>query len=172
MQIFSIKIHIFAPASNIYTIKMQNSTRIRQQAILDIIRSAPVYSQEELALRLKEAGITSTQATLSRDLNALKISKIPGEGYVIPMQNHPPTTDLSSGVLRIQFSGQMAVLKTRPGLASAVAALIDTQSSRTIIGTLAGDDTILLIGRIDATQADVLDALSPIFPDIKNRIVI
>ena len=66
----------------------------------------------------------------------------------------------------------MAVLKTRPGLASAVAALIDTQSSRTIIGTLAGDDTILLIGRIDATQADVLDALSPIFPDIKNRIVI
>ena len=172
MQIFSIKIHIFAADSNIYTIKMQNSTRIRQQAILEIIRSAPVYSQEELALRLKEAGITSTQATLSRDLNALKISKIPGEGYVILMQNHPPTTDLSSGVLRIQFSGQMAVLKTRPGLASAVAALIDTQSSRTIIGTLAGDDTILLIGRIDATQADVLDALSPIFPDIKNRIVI
>ena len=151
---------------------MQSSTKIRQQAILEIIQSGPVYSQEELARRLLEAGISSTQATLSRDLNALKISKIPGEGYVVPVKNHLPTIDLSSGILRIQFSGQMAVLKTRPGLASAVAALIDTQSSRTIIGTLAGDDTILLIGRIDATQADVLDALSPIFPDIKNRIVI
>jgi len=172
MQIFSIKIHIFAPQLDIYTIKMQNNTRIRQQAILEIIRSGPVYSQEELARRLKENGIPSTQATLSRDLNTLKISKIPGEGYVIPLRNQAPTTDLSSGVLRIQFSGQLAVLKTRPGLASAVAALLDTQSLRPIIGTLAGDDTILLILRIDATQADVLDALTPIFPEIKNRIVI
>ena len=151
---------------------MQSSTKIRQQAILDIIQSGPVYSQEELARRLREAGISSTQATLSRDLNSLKISKIPGEGYVVPIKNHLPSTDLSSGVLRIQFSGQMAVLKTRPGMASAVAALIDTQVISPIIGTLAGDDTILLIGRVDATQAEILDALVPFFPDIKNRIII
>ena len=150
---------------------MQSSTKIRQQAILDIIQSGPVYSQEELARRLREAGISSTQATLSRDLNSLKISKIPGEGYVVPVKNHLPSTDLSSGVLRIQFSGQMAVLKTRPGMASAVAALIDTQVISPIIGTLAGDDTILLIGRVDATQAEILDALVPFFPDIKNRII-
>ena len=151
---------------------MQNSTKIRHQAILEIIHNKRVYNQEELALLLKEAGISSTQATLSRDLNALKISKIPGEGYVIPVKNHPPTTDLSSGILRIQFSGQLAVLKTRPGLASAVAALIDTQMVRPIIGTIAGDDTILLIGRVDVTQADILDALNPIFPEIKTRLVI
>jgi transcriptional regulator of arginine metabolism len=151
---------------------MQSSTKIRQQAILDIIQSGPVYSQEELARRLREAGISSTQATLSRDLNSLKISKIPGEGYVVPVKNHLPTTDLSSGVLRIQFSGQMAVLKTRPGMASAVAALIDTQVISPIIGTLAGDDTILLIGRVDATQAEILDALVPFFPDIKTRVII
>lgn len=151
---------------------MQNSTKKRQQAILDIIHAGPVFNQEELALRLKEAGISSTQATLSRDLNALKISKIPGEGYVIPVKSHPPTTDLSSGVLRIQFSGQLAVLKTRPGLASAVAALLDTQVMRPVIGTIAGDDTILLIGRVDASQADILDALTPLFPDIKTRVVI
>lgn len=151
---------------------MQNSTKIRHQAILEIIHNKRVYNQEELALLLKEAGISSTQATLSRDLNALKISKIPGEGYVIPVKSHPPTTDLSSGILRIQFSGQLAVLKTRPGLASAVAALIDTQMVRPIIGTIAGDDTILLIGRVDVTQADILDALNPIFPDIKTRLVI
>jgi len=151
---------------------MQNSTKRRHQAILEIIHAGPVYNQEELASRLKEAGIPSTQATLSRDLNALKISKIPGEGYVIPVKNHPPTTDLSSGILRIQFSGQLAVLKTRPGLASGVAALIDAQTFRSIIGTIAGDDTILLIGRVDATQADVLDALTPLFPEIKTRVVI
>jgi len=151
---------------------MQSSTKIRQQAILDIIQSGPVYSQEELARRLREAGISSTQATLSRDLNSLKISKIPGEGYVVPVKNHLPSTDLSSGVLRIQFSGQMAVLKTRPGMASAVAALIDTQVISPIIGTLAGDDTILLIGRVDATQAEILDALVPFFPDIKTRVII
>lgn len=151
---------------------MQSSTKIRQQAILDIIQSGPVYSQEELARRLREAGISSTQATLSRDLNSLKISKIPGEGYVVPVKNHLPSTDLSSGVLRIQFSGQMAVLKTRPGMASAVAALIDTQVISPIIGTLAGDDTILLIGRVDATQAEILDALVPFFPEIKTRVII
>lgn len=151
---------------------MQSNTKIRQQAILDIIQSGPVYSQEELARRLLEAGISSTQATLSRDLNSLKISKIPGEGYVVPVKNHLPTTDLSSGILRIQFSGQMAVLKTRPGMASAVAALIDTQFISPIIGTLAGDDTILLIGRVDATQAEILDALVPFFPEIKTRVII
>ena len=172
MQVFQINIHIFVAELDIYTILMQNSTKKRHQAILDIIHAGPVHSQEELALRLKEAGIPSTQATLSRDLNALKISKIPGEGYVIPVKNHPPTTDLSSGVLRIQFSGNLAVLKTRPGLASAVAALIDTQAIRPIIGTIAGDDTILLVGRVDASQEDVLGALTRIFPEIKNRIVI
>jgi len=172
MQVFQINIHIFVAEMDNYTIFMQNSTKKRHQAILEIIHAGPVYSQEELALRLKEAGISTTQATLSRDLNTLKVSKIPGEGYVIPVKSHPPTTDLSSGVLRIQFSGQMAVLKTRPGLASAVAALIDTHMVRPIIGTIAGDDTILLIGRIDATQADVLDALTPIFPEIKNRVII
>ena len=151
---------------------MQSSTKIRQQAILDIIQSGPVYSQEELADRLREAGISSTQATLSRDLNSLKISKIPGEGYVVPVKNHLPSTDLSSGVLRIQFSGQMAVLKTRPGMASAVAALIDSHVVSPIIGTLAGDDTILLIGRVDATQAEILDALTPFFPEIKTRVII
>lgn len=155
-----------------YTIKMQNNLKIRQQAILDIIKSGPVYSQEELALRLQEAGIATTQATLSRDLSALRISKIPGEGYVIPVQNHPPTTDLPSGILRIQFSDHLAVVKTRPGMAPAVAALIDTLPLSPIIGTIAGDDTILLVGRVDSTQEDVLDALAPLFPEIKTRIVI
>lgn len=151
---------------------MQNNTKIRQQAILDVIQAGPVFSQEELALQLKEAGIPSTQATLSRDLKALRISKVPGEGYVIPARKGSLPTDLSSGVLRIQFSGNLAVVKTRPGLANAVASLIDQQIIHPVIGTIAGDDTILLILRADSTLKQVLDALSPIFPDIQSRLAL
>jgi len=164
--------HIFAARTDIYTIKMQHTPKQRQLAILEIIRSGAVYSQEELALRLKEEGIVSTQATLSRDLKALKISKVPGEGYVVPARGRTLSTDLSSGILRIQFSGNLAVVRTRPGLASALAALIDHQTVFPIIGTVAGDDTIILIMRAGASPDDVLDALNPLFPEIKNRLVI
>ena len=151
---------------------MQNNTKIRQQAILDIIQAGPVFSQEELAARLREEGIASTQATLSRDLKALRISKVPGEGYVVPSRGRSLSADFSAGILRIQFSGQLAVIRTRPGLANAVAVLIDNQMVFPVIGTIAGDDTILLIIREGSSADDVLDALTPLFPEIKNRLVI
>ena len=165
--------HIFAENKNIYPQIMQNNTKIRQQAILDIIQSGPVSNQEELAQRLMQAGIETTQATLSRDLRALKISKVPGEGYVTTApRRQSVATDLSSGILRIQFSGQLGVVKTLPGLANAVASLIDHQAVFPVIGTIAGDDTILLILREGSAPNAVLLALSPLFPEIKNRLVI
>jgi transcriptional regulator of arginine metabolism len=151
---------------------MQNSTKIRQQAILDIIQAGSVFSQEELSLRLKDAGISSTQATLSRDLKALRISKVPGEGYVTPASRKTMAADLSSGIVRIQFSGQLGVIKTLPGMANAVAILIDHQVLFPVIGTIAGDDTILLILRAGSSADDALDALVPLFPEIKKRLVI
>ena len=151
---------------------MQNNTKIRQQAILDIIQAGPVFSQDELALRLKEEGISSTQATLSRDLKALRISKVPGEGYVVPARGRSLSSDFTSGILRIQFSANLGVIRTRPGLANAVAVLIDNQMVFPVIGTIAGDDTILLIVREGSSADDVLDALTPLFPEIKNRLVI
>ena len=151
---------------------MQNLTKLRQQAILEIIQAGSIFSQEELALRLKEVGIASTQATLSRDLRALKISKVPGEGYVASNRSRSLSTDLSSGILRIQFSGQLGIIRTRPGLANAVAALIDHQMVFPVIGTLAGDDTIFLAIRTGSNSDDVLDALSTLFPEIKTRLVI
>ena len=150
---------------------MQNNTKIRQQAILEIIQSGPVYSQDELALRLREQGISSTQATLSRDLKSLKISKVPGEGYVIPARGRAMSADFSTGILRILFSGNLAVIRTRPGLANAVAIVIDGQMIFPVLGTIAGDDTILLILREGTSPNEVLDALTPLFPEIKNRYV-
>ena len=151
---------------------MQNNTKIRQQAILNIVQAGPVFSQEELAARLKEEGITSTQATLSRDLKALRISKVPGEGYVVPARGRSLSADFTSGILRIQFSANLGVLRTRPGLANAVAVLIDNHVVGPVLGTIAGDDTILLILREGSAPHAVLLALSPLFPEIKNRLVI
>ena len=150
---------------------MQNNTRLRQQAILDIIQAGPVFSQDELAARLREEGISSTQATLSRDLKALRISKVPGEGYVVPSRGRNLSADFSSGILRIQFSGQLGIIRTRPGLANAVAVLIDNHMVFPVLGTIAGDDTILLILREGSSPEGVLDALSPLLPDIKNRYI-
>ena len=151
---------------------MQNNTKMRQQAILDILQAGPVFSQDELALRLQEQGITSTQATLSRDLKALRISKVPGEGYVVPARGRSLSADFTSGILRIQFSANLGVIRTRPGLANAVAVLIDNRMVFPVLGTIAGDDTILLILRNGSTPDDVLDALTPLFPEIKNRYVL
>jgi transcriptional regulator of arginine metabolism len=151
---------------------MQNNTKLRQQAILEIIQAGPVFSQDELAARLREEGISSTQATLSRDLKALRISKVPGEGYVVPSRSRTLSSDFSAGIIRIQFSGNIGVIRTRPGLANAVAVLIDNQMVFPVIGTIAGDDTILVAIREGSTSDDVLDALTPLFPEIKNRLVI
>ena len=163
--------HIFAKNSDRYPTNMQNNTKIRQQAILDIIQASPVFSQDELAARLREAGISSTQATLSRDLKALRISKVPGEGYVVPARGRSLSVDFTSGILRIQFSANLGVIRTRPGLANAVAVLIDNQMIHSILGTLAGDDTILLIIREGSTPEVILDALTSLFPEIKNRYI-
>lgn len=152
---------------------MQVNTKNRQQAILDILQAQPIFSQEELALHLKEAGIVTTQATLSRDLKALKISKVPGEGYVSRLHSHSTVANnLSSAIVRVQFSGQLGVIKTLPGLASAIASFIDHHEQVPVIGTIAGDDTLLLVLPAGRSAADVMEALIPLFPEIQNRLVL
>ena len=152
---------------------MQVNTKNRQQAILDILQAQPVFSQEELALHLKEAGIVTTQATLSRDFKALKISKVPGEGYVSRLHSHSTVANnLSAAIVRVQFSGQLGVIKTLPGLASAIASFIDHHEQVPVIGTIAGDDTLLLVLPAGRSAADVMEALIPLFPEIQNRLVL
>ena len=146
---------------------MQNNTRLRQQAILEIIQAGPVFSQDELAARLREEGISSTQATLSRDLKALRISKVPGEGYVVPTRGRTLSTDFTSGILRIQFSGNLAVIKTRPGYASSIAWNIDNSDIPEILGTIAGDDTIFIVIKEGIKHQEVISALSDFVPNMK-----
>ena len=147
------------------------STTSRRKALLEILEHQNVTNQQQLQQLLLLRGIEATQATLSRDLKALRISKVPGEGYVVPARGRSLSVDFTSGILRIQFSANLGVIRTRPGLANAVAVLIDNHVVGPVLGTIAGDDTILLILREGSTPEGVLDALTALFPEIKNRYI-
>ena len=150
---------------------MQN-IQTRHKALIQIISQETIFSQEELQEKLQLQGIKTTQATLSRDLKALRIVKVPGEGYRLPQ----PGARYMAGpapvsVVSLEFSGQFGVMKTQPGFASAAAVLIDHHPSRPIMGTIAGDDTVLLVLRQGATPAQAVDILEKIIPDIKSHLI-
>ncbi|MBP5217958.1 MAG: ArgR family transcriptional regulator [Bacteroidales bacterium] len=150
---------------------MQN-IESRQNAIKEIIGSQQIKSQGELIEQIRLRGIEATQATLSRDLKALQITKIKGEGYMLPAavrQNNANT--LSSGIKSIEFSGQIGLISTQIGLAPALAYVLDHHPSEPLMGTIAGDDTILLVLRQGFSPAQTLDALSAVFPGIKDRVI-
>lgn len=145
----------------------------RLDAIKMIISSKEVGSQEELLQELLKEGYSLTQATLSRDLKQLKVAKAASMNgnyvYVLPnntmykrmTEQHSATEMLRfNGVVNLEFSGNLAVIKTRPGYASSVAYDIDNHNFEEIIGTIAGDDTILLVIREGSSRTSVLDALS------------
>ncbi len=123
-----------------------------------------------------------TQATLSRDLKLLKIFKSPdphgGYIYVLPKDQIVEQNEqvgrvnyLADGFLSIDFSGNLAVVKTKPAYASSIAAIIDSANSFEIIGTIAGDDTIFLVLRQGVEQADVVVFLERIMPNLKGRLI-
>ncbi|MBQ8676314.1 MAG: arginine repressor [Bacteroidaceae bacterium] len=129
----------------------------RLEIIRLIISSKEISSQDELLQELAKENIVITQATLSRDLKQLKVAKaasITGKPlYVLPnntmyrrVKEHTPVQEMlsHSGVKSIHFSGNLAVIRTRPGYASSVAYDIDNANIPEIIGTVAGDDTIII----------------------------
>jgi transcriptional regulator of arginine metabolism len=150
-------------------------------AIKQIVSERKVGSQEELLSLLNEGGYKITQATLSRDLKFLKVAKVPdpetGYRYAIPEMAPRVEEEFDqeefplSGVETIEFSGQMAVMKTRSGFANSIASVIDSHGLYEILGTIAGDDTILLINREGISKADIINALSLFMPGLKNKIL-
>ncbi len=157
---------------------MGNRTE-RLLAIKDIISNYKVSSQEELLSMLESKGLNYTQATLSRDLKFLKVNKIsdPEKGYIyeLPDYHIAPGQDIAEsyaaqGFVSIQFANQLGVIKTHPGYASSIASLIDKASPFEIIGTIAGDDTILIIPHDNVSEKDVVNALVLIIPELKNKV--
>lgn len=145
----------------------------RHQLIADLLRRTPVRSQSELADLLADSGVHVTQGTLSRDLEELCAVKVRGESgalvYAVPGEGGDTTprvgepTATSTHLVRIieevlvsaDFSANLAVLRTPPGAAQYLASAIDRASLPDVVGTLAGDDTVVVIAREATGGEDV-----------------
>ena len=152
----------------------------RLEALRLIISSQQLGSQDELLNALQKEGFKLTQATLSRDLKQLKVAKAASMSgnyvYVLPneMMYKRVTTPNSiremmrvPGFISINFSGNMGIIKTRPGYASSIAWNIDNSDVPEILGTIAGDDTIFIVIKEGVKHKDVVEALSDVVPNIK-----
>ena len=135
----------------------------RQSKIIEIIQKNEVETQDELSALLENDGFRVTQATVSRDIRELKLTKIPTAGG---RQKYAVITDtpenlsqkyervLREGFLSMDMAQNILVIKTVSGMASAVCAAIDAMKMREIVGSIAGDDTIMCaIRTVDDTYA-------------------
>ncbi|HEY6764701.1 MAG TPA: ArgR family transcriptional regulator [Candidatus Sulfotelmatobacter sp.] len=124
---------------------------LRQRSILDALRQGPIPSQEMLQRALRKRGFKVGQATLSRDIRELNLSKA-GNGYSLPHADNslglalPPVSRLvREFVLEVRTAQNQLVIKTIVGSAQPVAAALDEADWEEIVGTIAGDDTILIV---------------------------
>ena len=127
---------------------------LRQEKILEIIAQRDIDTQHSLANALKEAGLDSTQATISRDIRELGLTKEPGPGggyrYAPPRRNAVPGYDdrlrtiFRESVTQVEVAQNLVIIKTLPGLASAAGSAVDSTGYPGLVGTIAGDDTVFL----------------------------
>ena len=155
----------------------------RLEVLRVILASSSMSSHEDILKELAHNGWNITQATLSRDLSKLHAAKVLGaEGYRYILPESPlyrrtvkpeivPEYLRNTGFLSIDFSGNLAVMHTRPGYASSLASDIDSHHPDTVLGTIAGDDTILIILREGADRDLFLNQLAEIIPAIKSVLV-
>ncbi len=133
------------------------SKSYRQGQILKLIRSKRISTQEDLAHELKTLGIAATQVTLSRDIRDLHLVKT-REGYqeMSAEEAGPQFSMLAAEFLHdVRCAQNLVVLKTAPGHANSVAVALDNEEWPEVIGTIAGDDTILVIAPDQATADSV-----------------
>jgi len=152
----------------------------RLNQIKRIILDTKIASQDELLESLRNSGYELTQATLSRDLKELRVGKLAdsakGSVYVLHEQlqqssrsDNAPAIPVNS-VLSLIFSNHLCVIRTFPAFASTVATFIDGSRLAEIAGTVAGDDTILVIPREGYTQQEIMRALGSVIPGIESKL--
>ena len=136
----------------------------RHSKIVELIGKYEIDTQEELAERLREAGFTVTQATVSRDIRELKLTKVSmdnGRQRYTVMQSQDSHADkyiriLQDGFLSMDRAQNILVIRTIAGMAMAVAAAIDAMQFREVVGSIAGDDTIMVAVRTVDGCLDVM----------------
>lgn len=119
----------------------------RQGQILKLIRNRAVHTQEDLARELRDTlSIPATQVTLSRDIRELGLVKTPDGYRQVSVRSGPDLAEVAAEFLEdVRQAQNMIVLKTAPGHANALAVAIDAEDSVEVVGTIAGDDTVLVI---------------------------
>ena len=148
----------------------------RHDSIKDIVSKNDIESQDQILKKLEELGFTLTQATLSRDIRELKIAKTPDSagdyyyrlpGVKLPQPSssrHGMTSSfVRHGIINIEFSGQLAVIKTPAGYANGIAHDIEVNNVAGVMGTIAGTDTVLIILRENANKADLITSINILF---------
>ncbi len=150
---------------------MQNKKE-RLLEIKRIVSSNYITKQEELLKLLNLKGYDITQATLSRDLKELNVGtkyvENIGNVYFFPEEKNI-TYDVPSAIdaiVSLEISGSLGVLKTLPGFANGVAAIVDNKKIDTIAGTIAGNDTILIVIKENVTKQEFIDSLTTKFSNI------
>lgn len=142
--------------------------KARHEKIIELISGHEIETQEELVDRLRESGYEVTQATVSRDIRELKLSKIPnGKGqqkYVAFAQEEPHLGDkysrvLKEGYVSMALAQNLLVLKTVSGMAMAVAAAVDALKIEEIVGCIAGDNTVMMAMRSEQDAQAVMDKI-------------
>jgi len=164
---------------NIQDVLMKNRNE-RLMEIRRLIGSRNISSQDELNKLLEKQGYDMTQATLSRDLKYLKVAKMPddqaGYVYILPDKEQVvEETELSgqgiTGLISLDYAQGMAILRTLPGHASSIAYTLDNLDAYEIAGTIAGDDTILLIPRDGVSRSDLAKLLNIRMPGLLQESV-
>ena len=126
----------------------------RQRKIIELIPNYDIETQEELAAKLVENGFNVTQATISRDIRELNLTKIATKGgkqkYAVQsssdiVSNSKYMRVLNDGIITMDTAGNILVVKTVSGMAMAVAAALDAMQIKEILGCIAGDDTIMCV---------------------------
>ncbi|NLM12237.1 MAG: arginine repressor [Epulopiscium sp.] len=143
----------------------------RQSKILELIHNNSIETQEELAEKLKEAGYEVTQATISRDIRELKLTKVPTahgtQKYAVINQNDQQISDkfirvFKDGFVSMDRAQNILVIRTLTGMAMAVAAAMDAFHYQEIVGTIAGDDTIFCAVRSEDETIKLMEKLNRI----------
>lgn len=148
----------------------------RHSKIVELIGKHDIETQEELADRLQEAGFRVTQATVSRDIRELKLTKVQGENgrqHYVVMQHQNSFSDkyiriLRDGYLSMDMAQNILVIKTVSGMAMAVAAALDAIHFYEIVGCIAGDDTIMCAVRSVDDTIVVMDKIRKMVTEQKQ----
>lgn len=140
----------------------------RQAKIMELIENFDIDTQEELAARLKDVGFDVTQATVSRDIREMKLTKISTEKgkqkYSTISNSDPEISErlirvFREAVLHLDYAQNMIVIKTLEGMGMAVGVALDNMNNSEILGTIAGDDTVFCVIRSESQAVNLIEKL-------------